>query len=107
MDTQLKKGILEIYVLSLLLQHESYGYELISNVSRVESITNSTIYSVLKRLSDNGYITTRSEEHNGRLRKYYCITPSGEAHIDSFIIEWNVIDNLVNEIKINRSEQND
>lgn len=104
MDTQLKKGIIEIYVLSLLKQKESYGYELISNISKISPTTNSTVYSVLKRLTDEGYITTRTEEHNGRLRKYYSITHSGILHIDTFLDEWLVMEALVNEIKKNRGE---
>ena len=77
MDIQLKKGLLEICVLASLEKEESYGYKIIDDVARYIDINESTLYPILKRLENNGSLTTRSQEHNGRLRKYYQITEAG------------------------------
>lgn len=77
MDIQLKKGILDVCVLFALCGGESYGYKIISDLEGVIEISESTLYPILKRLESGGYITARSAEYGGRLRRYYKITPSG------------------------------
>lgn len=77
MDIQLKKGILEICVLSVLERGESYGYQIIDEMKDVMEISESTLYPILKRLEGAGYLTTRTAEYSGRLRRYYKITPPG------------------------------
>ncbi len=92
MDIQLKKGLIEICVLKALTYSDSYGYRLIKDLSEHIQISESTLYPILKRLENNNYLTVYSQENNGRLRKYYKITPYGNAHIQAFIEEWqNVI----------------
>ena len=81
MDIQLKKGLLEICVLASLEREESYGYRIIDNVTRYIDINESTLYPILKRLVQNGSLTTRSQEYNGRLRKYYQITEAGRISL--------------------------
>ena len=78
MDIQLKKGLLEICVLASLEREESYGYKIIDDVTHYIDINESTLYPILKRLELGGALTTRSQEHNGRLRKYYQITEVGK-----------------------------
>lgn len=85
MDIQLKKGLLEICVLSAIRDKESYGYKIISDLAPYVEISESTLYPILRRLESNGAVTTRSEEHNGRLRKYFRITPQGHKKIQEFI----------------------
>ena len=68
MDTQLKRGVLEICVLSAMQDKETYGYELVKNISPVIEISESTLYPILRRLESGGFVTVRSAEHNGRLR---------------------------------------
>ena len=77
MDIQLKKGILEICVLSALERGESYGYKIISDLGGVIEISESTLYPILKRLEAGGYLTTRTAEYSGRLRRYYKISRAG------------------------------
>ena len=77
MDTQLKKGLLDVCVLSVLREGESYGYKIISDIAPYIEISESTLYPILKRLEATGAVTTRSREYNGRLRKYYAITEKG------------------------------
>ncbi len=77
MDAQLKKGVLDICVLYTLTNGESYGYKIISDLQGIIDISESTLYPILKRLESSGYLTTRTAEHSGRLRRYYKITSLG------------------------------
>lgn len=88
MDTQLKRGVLEICVLSAMQDKETYGYELVKNISPVIEISESTLYPILRRLESGGFVTVRSAEHNGRLRKYYSITICGRDRIKDFLQDW-------------------
>ena len=88
MDMQLKKGLLDVLVLSTLLKEDSYGYRMIRELEGVSEISESTLYPILKRLESFGYLAVYSREHNGRLRKYYKITPAGKTRIDEFLGEW-------------------
>ena len=91
MDTQLKKGLLEMCVLAVLKRGDSYGYQIIKDISACITISESTLYPILKRLENNGCLTTYSVEHNGRLRKYYKITEVGEQKIQEFLDEWDQV----------------
>jgi len=77
MDTQLKKGFLELLVLASLKVTASYGYRIIQDVSKVMEISESTLYPILKRLELQNYVVTYTEEYNSRLRRYYQITTLG------------------------------
>lgn len=78
MDAQFKKGVLELCVLSQLLDNDQYGYELTDKISKELSITAGTLYLVLKRLKDNNYVDTYLKESpSGPARKYYHITKKG------------------------------
>ena len=91
MDTQLKRGILEVCVLKALQKEDSYGYRIIKDLSPAVTLSESTLYPILKRMEQNGCITEYSVAHNGRLRKYYQLTPSGQKRIDDFLIEWEEV----------------
>lgn len=88
MDAQLKKGLLEVCVLVALQAKDSYGYQIIKDVSPIVEISESTLYPILKRLETGGMVTTYSMEHNSRLRKYYRLTPAGRQRIRDFLVEW-------------------
>ena len=85
MDTQLKKGLLDVCVLSVLRNGESYGYKIIADAAPYIEISESTLYPILKRLEASGAVSTHSREYNGRLRKYYEITEKGMQRIVEFI----------------------
>lgn len=87
MDAQLKKGLLDVCVLSVLRAGESYGYKIISDVAPYIEISESTLYPILKRLESGGAVTTHSREFNGRLRKYYRITQKGLDKIREFVAD--------------------
>lgn len=88
MDIQMKKGLLDVCVLSVLSRSDSYGYQIIRDVSDCVEISESTLYPILKRLETGGSLSTYSVAHNGRLRKYYRITPLGRRRLAEFVEEW-------------------
>ena len=91
MDIQLKKGLLEFCVLAVLQRSDSYGYQIVKDVSACVEMSESTLYPILKRLGASGYLTTYSVEHNGRLRKFYQITEEGRLHIQEFLEDWQQV----------------
>ena len=91
MDVQLKRGLLEICVLSAIKYEESYGYKIIKDMQPYLKISESTLYPILKRLEESKMLTVRSEEYNGRLRKYYRITDSGRKRLMDFTEEWKEV----------------
>ncbi|MFI3167366.1 MAG: PadR family transcriptional regulator [Bacillota bacterium] len=87
MDTQMKKGLLEVCVLKSIQNEESYGYQILATVSPLIEITESTLYPILKRIELSGYAQTHTAEFGGRLRKYYKITKEGIARLELFKAE--------------------
>ena len=91
MDVQLKRGLLEVCVLAAIKDRDSYGYQIIKDMKPYVEVSESTLYPILRRLETGELLTVRSAEHNGRLRKYYHITPLGLARISGFQKEWDEI----------------
>ena len=98
MDAQLKRGLLDACLLAILAQGESYGYKILQSAAEVMSISESTLYPILRRMEQQGYLDTRQQEHNGRLRKYYRITPAGGVRLQTFRAEWRDIKQMVDYI---------
>ena len=88
MDVQLKRGVLDVCVLAAIRKEESYGYRIIKDLSPYMALSESTLYTILKRLELANMLTVRSVEHGGRLRKYYRITELGIRRIEEFCEEW-------------------
>ncbi|MEG0527627.1 MAG: PadR family transcriptional regulator [Longicatena sp.] len=99
MDIQLKKGLLEICVLTVLKKEDSYGYKIVKDISPYIEISESTLYPILRRLESNECLDIYSVEHNGRLRKYYKITNVGLAAIDDFLNDWQQVMDVYDFIK--------
>jgi PadR family transcriptional regulator PadR len=91
MDGQLKRGLLDVCVLTAIKDEESYGYKIIKDVKPYIEISESTLYTILKRLESARMLTVRTAEHDGRLRKYYRITKSGLGRLDDFKDEWREV----------------
>ena len=91
MDMQLKRGLLDVCVLAAIKNGESYGYKIIKDVKPCIVLSESTLYTILKRLETAKMLTVRTAEHNGRLRKYYRITDAGRKRIADFQSEWQEI----------------
>lgn len=89
MNSQLKRGTLELCVLSLLCDSDCYGYELVNRISECMQISEGTIYPLMKRLKDSGLIDSYIvESQEGPPRKYYRITDSGRTEKGTLLAEW-------------------
>ena len=99
LDPQMKRGFIEICVLAALAREDSYGYKIIKDMSGFVSLTESTLYPILRRLESSGCLSVYSVEHNGRLRKVYHITPAGVKHLKDFMEGWSEIAAMYDFIK--------
>lgn len=91
MDIQLKRGLLDVCVLTAIKNEDSYGYKIIKDMKPYIEMSESTLYTILKRLELAGMLTVYSVEHGGRLRKYYHITKAGLGRIEDFKDEWREV----------------
>ena len=91
--------VIEFLILSVVESQDSYGYEISQTVKMVADIKESTLYPILKKLEKSGYLTTYSQEFQGRKRKYYSITDSGKQQLQYLHSEWvayrDTIDGIV------------
>ncbi len=98
MNTQFKKGVLELLVLLIVKEKDRYGYELVEAVSKIVDVNEGTIYPILKRLSNEGYFETYLEESKeGPVRKYYHITALGMKQSENVLKEWTAFASSVND----------
>lgn len=107
MESQFRRGILEVCVLAVLERGESYGYKLVMDISEFIPITESTLYPILKRLETSDMLAVNSQEHNGRLRKYYRITEQGREHLTELLEEWEEILKVYHFIMKEREERDE
>ena len=91
MDVQMKRGLLDVCVLAAIKDEDSYGYKIIKDMKPYMEMSESTLYTILKRLESAEMLTVRTAEHGGRLRKYYHITDLGLRRIEDFREEWREI----------------
>lgn len=91
MDIQIKRGLLDVCVLAAIKSEDSYGYKIIKDMKPYIELSESTLYTILKRLETANMLTVRTAEHDGRLRKYYHITEEGIRRIEDFKKEWEEI----------------
>ena len=91
MDIQLKRGLLDVCVLAAIKNEDSYDYKIIKDIKPYIALSESTLYTILKRLESADMLTVHTAEHGGRLRKYYHITDIGRKRIADFKDEWNEI----------------
>lgn len=91
MDIQLKRGLLDVCVLAAIKNEDSYGYKIIKDMKPYLELSESTLYTILKRLETAEMLTVRTSEHGGRLRKYYHITKAGLRRLEEFKEEWREV----------------
>ena len=96
MDIQLKRGLLDVCVLRAIKNEPSYGYKIIKDMKPYIEMSESTLYTILKRLELSKMLVVTTSEHEGRLRKYYHITQSGLERIEAFRDEWKEITEIYN-----------
>ena len=101
-NTQFKKGALELCVLSQLVSGDKYGYELTERISVEMSIAGGTLYPILRKLKEEDYVTTYLvESESGPARKYYKLTDKGRQYQEAIKREWeefnSAVSRLINE----------
>ena len=99
--SQLRRGVLEYCVLSLLAEDEVYGFDLVRRLAEVDGMVTSegTIYPLLSRLRREGWVsTTWVESESGPPRRYYAITESGRTSLASFTDEWQRFRDAVDQL---------
>lgn len=94
MDTQMKRGLLDVCVLASIQYEDSYGYQIIKDMKPYMELSESTLYTILKRLETAKLLTVRTAEHDGRLRKYYQITDLGRNRIEEFKEDWKEMESI-------------
>ena len=99
LDPQMKRGLLEICILSALSRGDSYGYKLIRDLENCVAVSESTLYPILRRLETAGSLSVYSVEHNSRLRKMYRLTAAGAEQIRSFLADWTEIEKMYDFIR--------
>lgn len=106
MDIQLKRGLLEVCVLAAIKDEDSYGYKIIKDLKPCISLSESTLYTILKRLEAAKLLTVHQCEHEGRLRKYYHITEAGLLRLQEFKNEWKEVMSIYKFI-VGKEQEND
>ena len=91
-------GLIEFLILSIVDTQDSYGYEISQTVKIVADIKESTLYPILKKLEKGGYVTTYSQEFQGRKRKYYSITEEGRKQLEYLRKEWREYRDTIDDI---------
>lgn len=94
MDAQLRRGVLDVLVLSAIKNEDSYGYKIIKDLKPILDLSESTLYTILKRLIEDKMVVVNSMEFEGRLRKYYHITSKGLDRLEDFKNEWKELMNI-------------
>jgi len=99
MNIQLKKGVMEIVVLSMLRRRDFYGYELVSEISKYIEMSEGTIYPLLNRFKKDGLVDTYlAESHNGPPRKYYTLTDKGLSFLNEALASWNELQTMITKL---------
>ena len=106
MDAQLKRGILEVCVLRAIKNEDSYGYKIIKDMKPYIEMSESTLYTILKRLESQKMLEVRTVEFNSRLRKYYHITENGLKRLYDFVLDWKEV-MLIYQFVTKEDETND
>ena len=99
MNTQLRKGVIELCILALIAQKDMYGYDIVRAMEKYTDINEGTVYPILRRLTKDGYFATYLvERDSGPARKYYTMTDRGRIYLKKNILDWEEIMLLVNSI---------
>ena len=98
MNTQFRKGIIEMCILALIAGKDCYGYEIVQHIAHYIEINEGTVYPILRRLTQDEYFVTYLKESTiGPARKYYHITEKGRAYLGALKADWAEFSQMVNE----------
>lgn len=107
MKIQITADLLDGIVLAILKQDDYYGYALTQRVQEVITVSESTMYPVLRRLKRDGFVTTYDQPYQGRNRRYYQITVDGETHLERVRKLWNDYKNSLDQLFNPTGEENE
>ncbi len=106
MNTQFRKGVIEMCILALIERTDMYGYEIVQSIAQYTEINEGTVYPILRRLTlEEYFVTYLKESSTGPARKYYHLTEKGGAYLGSLKVDWQEFSCMVD--KILRGEEND
>ena len=91
-------ALLELCILSALEENSLYGYQLTKRICKSFSLSESTLYPVLRRLKTNGFLTMFETTNNGRTRRYYALTKQGHLRLATLKQEWAIFNNKMNKL---------
>lgn len=86
---QLGAQLMDAMVLAIIAKEDAYGYSISQQMKHITNMRESTLYPILRRLQQNGYLTTYDQPFQGRNRKYYTLTEEGKRQYYYFVQEWN------------------
>lgn len=99
MNTQFRKGVIELCVLSLISQKDRYGFEIVQRIAEHTDINEGTVYPILRRLTLEGFFNTYLvESTGGPARKYYSMTPLGNKYLTQLLEDWKDTTSMVKEL---------
>jgi len=103
-EAEIRRGVMQLFVLTLIKEKETYGYEIVQNIRRRTMgeliMEEGTLYPSLKRMEQNNWVKSRWERVGDKIRKYYSITAEGEAKLSEMVSFWNkLVTPLVNTIR--------
>ncbi len=98
MTFPLNPVLMELLILALICQKDSYGYQISQQMKRVSNLKDSSLYPVLRRLADSHYVDIYDQQFQGRNRKYYRITEAGKQQKEFLEKEWKAYIHAVGEI---------
>lgn len=99
MNPQIKKGVLDMCVMALLADKDSYGYDLADSLTQKIQAADGTVYPILRKLAADGMVTTYLQEsQNGPPRKYYHLTDAGRQKLIDDAEDWKTFSVAVNGI---------
>jgi PadR family transcriptional regulator PadR len=106
---QMRKGVLELCILSLLNRKDAYASEILSSLKDAKLlVVEGTIYPLLTRLKNGGLLTYRWEEsQSGPPRKYYTLTETGKIFLQELKLTWNNLNQAVELLTTDEKKQND
>ena len=98
--SQMRKGILEYCILSIISRQEAYTSDILEALRQADLlVVEGTLYPLLSRLKNNGLLSYRWQESNdGPPRKYFTLTDEGKDLLESLDKEWNTISSAINQI---------
>lgn len=94
----LSPPMFDLLILSITEKEDSYGYQLSQKIKNVSGVKDSTLYPILKRLQEQGYLSVYDQPFQGRNRRYYRITESGRQRYQELMVEWRLHKEAIDQI---------